>query len=123
MSCPIKKKDSIDHAFMWKILERGGTKFVRNDKDMMNYIFKNFLNEYSHEKLPTKHAEPLFLHAVHSDNYEVCKSYKMDVLQYFLGLGCSLTTSSADNKMTILHLAAQHQTPDCISQLLVNIYL
>jgi hypothetical protein len=115
-----EKKGSIDHAFIWKILVRGGTKFVKTED--INYILQNFPHKNSHEQLPTKHAEPLFLHAVHSNNWEECKDYQMDV-EYFLGLGCSLTTSSADNKMTVLHLAAQHPKADCISQLLVNIYL
>ncbi len=111
-------KGSIDHAFIWKILVRGGTKFVKTED--MNYILENFPPNDSHEKLPTKHAEPLFLHAVHSKNFEECKYYNMDI-QYFLRLGCSLTTSSAD-KMTVLHFAAQHSTEDCLKQLLVNIY-
>jgi hypothetical protein len=114
-----ERKGSIDHPFIWKILVRGGTKFVRT-KDM-NYIIKNFPPKDSHEKLPTKHAEPLFLHAVHSDNYDECKSYKMNV-KYFLNLGCKLSASPNSGKMTVLHLAAQHQTADCLSQLLVNIY-
>jgi hypothetical protein len=115
----LSHEEKIDHAFIWKILVRGGTKFLKPED--IYYIVRNFPRSDSHEKLPTKHAEPLFLHTVHWYNYEVCKSYKMD-LQYFLRLGCSLTTSSADKKMTVLHLAAQHQKDGCLSELLVNIY-
>ena len=43
---------------------------------------------------------------------------KMDV-NFFLSLGCDIRTTRDGDGNTVLHLAAQHPTPDCLRELLV----
>ena len=126
LSKDIVDKAEIDYNFLWKVLVRGGAKYIRNveepssKNEIVQFILKNFPCKDSYQKLPANYAELLFLHAVHLNNYQEYKSFKMNV-KYFLDLGCSLTASSSNNKMTVLHLAAQHQTAECLTQLLVKL--
>ncbi len=116
--------------FIWKVLVRGGTKFIKNIDDLNTsypprnifYILKGFPLRYCSEILPIKCAQRLFFHAVSECNYNELGAETMNV-NYFLDLGCSLTATHSASSLTVLHLAAQHSSHDCLSSLLVKLLI